>query len=227
MFARDAFMEMIDRKENDEGTFELAIETVRDQLEQARDGYFDLRGDGTLWHFNGAYRGCGYADGVLEVAKNGLVQARVDLGMIAEPPLRGYVEKLFCHYNERFKTPGLKVGENGEMMFESEWLDPVGEVEADTVAGRAISTIHAYGSLLLALRAGVDPWKLLDVDLFDFGGGGGGGGESERASSDDDEDDVGELLRRLFGDHDGDRESEEDDLEELANEQTWRSPFVA
>lgn len=224
MFDRDAFFEMLQGKETDESRFETALQTVRDQLEEARDGFYDLRGDGTLWHFNGTYRGCGYADGVLELREDGLVQARIDMGMTAEPPLRGYVEKLFCHYNERFKTPGLKVDENGGLWFESEWLDPVSEVDADVVAGRGVSTIHAYASLLLALRAGVDPWKLLDLGISDFGGGDDGGEGLERMLSDDDDESMFSRLRSLLGGHDDDDDDERDDEPEvLAHElPEWR-----
>lgn len=203
MFNIDDFMSMV-KSEEPADSLARSVEAVREQLEEDRRGYYDERGDGTLWRFSGTYTGCGFAFGELEVRDDGLANVRVSMGVQLEPELASYAAKLFASYNAHLKTPGLAVADDGELYFESGWFDPLTQMDADVAAGRALSTVHAYASVATALRAGVEPWAMIDEDRSPYGGGDGGGrgfeAVAERLASAmaaaDDPDDID--LDRLF-----------------------------
>lgn len=161
---------------------EEVVEAVREQLENAgRHWYQDVSGDGTRYETNGRRHGVAFARGIVELRPDGNAVVRVETGQRVAPELERAARKLFSYYSSRFKVPGLAV-DDGRVIFETEPFDPLnGRFEVETVVGLALSTVHAYGGVMLALDAGVDPWTLLDYDDDD----------------DDDDDDDGESAPPL------------------------------
>lgn len=156
------------------------VSTVREQLDAARHRtYLDVNGDGTLYTTSGTGAGIGYAKIQLEVLPENRVKVKIETGQKVAAENEPALRKLFYHYNDDFLIPGLAV-EDGRVIFESAPLDPVnGPFDADSIVGKAMTTVHAYAGVSLALEAGVAGWKLLgynddDNDDGDVDDGDGG-----------------------------------------------------
>lgn len=196
------FMELLEGQEGRSPDRERSVAIVREQIEG--DGHaraYDASGDGTRYRFDGLYFACSAAEGTVEVGEDGLVRVRVDSGAPVPAEHEAALRKLCVRYNDKFKIPGLAV-RDGRMVFEPAPFDPEGaRFPVPRVMGMAMTTIHAYLGVPLALEAGMSPWQLLeyneDEDDDDAGGDDDGGLTSDAGPADIDG--LIEELRQLLG----------------------------
>lgn len=150
-----------------------AIEEVFRQLDGAPHDYYDVPGDGTLYIRPGTLSGAGFAVAKVQVTDGGMVQVSIGMGPTVPPERQAAVRKLFRKWSSTFKLKGL-ILEDGKPLFKTEAFDPFSSrFGIDEAVGLGLSTVHVFNSAILALEAGVKPWKLL-----------------EYGDSDDDDDDV-------------------------------------
>lgn len=191
---RDTFMRLFDESEMDEAMATgpggpgspKGKEKIFESLEEGASWFFDASGNGTDYRCSGARFGEGFVEARLTIEEDGtgIVFAR----SAPVPDEYEYsLAKLCRMWNRHFRVKGLYV-RDGYLTFESEPIDLVnGSIEASRLVGMALTTVHAYTGAILALKAGVDPWELIEYDEWD-GGGRGGGNDDE-----DDEDDGTSL----------------------------------
>lgn len=178
-----------------------ARDRLREQLEgSGRYWFHDVSGNGTRYETSGRRHGIAFARGIVELHDDGMVVVRVETGQRVSPELERATRKLFSCYSSRFKVPGLAV-EDGRAVFVTEPFDAfAGSRDVEEVLGLALSTVHAFGGVMLALDAGVEPWTLIDYDEPDDGDD-DDGGESvappRRSGGESTDELASELRRRL------------------------------
>ena len=173
------------------------IESACTQLEDF-GGDFAMTDTGELIAWGGRW-GVGFTHATLREVDGGLVQVVVPMGAKVCLDKVPVLRKIFRKHNSHFKVTGLSVADDGAAAFVSEPFDPVNSrFTADRVVSLALSTVHAYQGVLLALDAGVEPW-----DLIAYG-------------NDDDDDTPGVSLER-FASILHARRTQDDAAEPLAN----------
>lgn len=178
-----------------------ASERLREQLDASgRYWFHDVSGDGTRYETNGRRHGIAFARGIVELRPDGLVVVRVETGQRVAPELERATRKLFSCYSSRLKVPGLAV-EDGRAVFVTAPFDALeGRRDVEEVLGLALSTVHAFAGVMLALDAGAEPWTLIDYDEPGDGGDDDGGeaiAPRQRVGSEPGPDFARELRRRL------------------------------
>lgn len=183
---------------------ERGVKVVREQLEGSdRRWYYDVSGDGTRYVASGCRHGVGFARVTVEVLPDGCAQVVVRAGQRVNPRYERGLRKLFSYYSSQFKVRGLEV-EEGRVVFRTQPFDPEAfRFDVDQVVGLALSTVHAYAGVTLALDAGVEPWELMDYPVGSSDTGGSDddpeGGLPEWEGDDETISDIARRLReRLF-----------------------------
>ena len=152
------------------------IEALRRSLDKSHRWFYDVSGNGTEYYCSGARNGVGFAECRVILQDDGMAIVRA-VSVPFAPEYERSLAKLCRAWNKSFKLTGLRV-RDGRFIFESAPFDPIGgRMKASEAVGLALSTVHAYGGVVLALEAGIDPWDL--IDIYDEHGG------------DDDDDDDG------------------------------------
>ena len=155
---------MNDAPRTDEERMAETIALLADQLEAAeRRSYVDTSGGArTAYAVNGWAKGVGFAQGTVDVLPDATVQITVETGQRVSEANDGDVRKLFRCFNEKFIVPGLVVTDQLTVAFQTAPFNlETSPYAADTIMGMALSTIHRYAGIVLALDAQTDPWRLM------------------------------------------------------------------
>lgn len=171
---------------------------ILDSLKEGRPWFFDVSGNGTEYVCSGARFGAGFAEARLTIQEDGVGVVTARAVPVPEE-LEYSVSKLCRRWNQHFRLPGLTV-RDGYLTFVSDPIDLVdGSFEAPEAVGMALSTLHTYSSAVLALRAGVDPWELINYNEWKGGGRGRGGDDDDEDDGLDLSDDVelSEIIARM------------------------------
>lgn len=181
------FMELYNSSDEAGSDFDESKHAFQRALDNSdHNYYYDISGNGTAYYRSGARNGIGYASCIVTLQPDGLAMVRVTSLMVPEQHRRS-IKKLCGSWNTFFKLKGLKVGEDGRLVFESAPFDPIsGLFDADEACSLALSTVHHYASAVLALESGAEPWDLIDLYEKDY-----------HDSDDDDSHDGGTSVQSL------------------------------
>ena len=166
---------------------------VRASLEGDRRRYYvDVSGDGTHYVCSGIRSGAGFSRCDVTLDGEGLVTVRANSVLVPENYIRD-VGRLARVWNKRFIIDGFTI-EDDRLMFVTDPFDPLdSKYECADVVGKALSTIHHFAGVVLALDAGVAPWDVLD--LFDKKND--GPSDDDDSAPSEEEDPLAALIRMV------------------------------
>ncbi len=192
------FMELFNSSDESEDDFD----EIKKAFQRALDNsdvhfYYDISGDGTAFYRSGARNGIGYASCIVTLREDGLASVRAT-SLVVPKQNRRSIKKLCGSWNTFFKLKGLKVDEDGRLVFESAPFDPIsGRYDADEACSLALSTVHHYASAIIALEAGAEPWDLIDLYEKDDYSIDDDGGDKDGGTSVPSLEEVRDLLQSM------------------------------
>lgn len=147
--------------------YDGATDAVEHQLADSRLHW--VRMDEATYRTTGIRLGAKYAEATLKVDEEaGTATFFLDSHITVGPEHVRAAKLLARHVDNHLKTAGLRVTDEGRVVFESARnLYPADGDDVDATVGRAISTIHAYAGTFLAIDCGMSAWDAISQDTDD------------------------------------------------------------